>query len=163
MAHTPHLSALHVEKRRSHATITLTSGEAVAGCFFVSHSSAHLPGPERIGELLNGADGLFPFEVHGGGAPRTVLLNRAQILTVSLADNEAREAPGYDVATPYLVTVGLVRGPQLMGTIRVYGPDGHNRLSDWARDSARFRYVEGDRGTLLVNMNHVIDVSEAPQ
>jgi len=159
----PDVSAYRVEKFRSHATITLSSGESVEGCFFLSPLSAHVPGPETVGELLNGEPGFFPFELHGSDAPRTVLLNRAQVLTVALAGPEARQVPGYDVARRYLVAIGLPSGPRVMGEVRVYGAAGHDRLSDWTRAPEPFRYVECDQGTLLVNIKHVLDVSEAPQ
>jgi len=162
MAVSPDVSAYRVEKLRSHATLTLSSGESVEGCFFLSQASAHLTGPERVGELLNSETGFFPFELHGSGAPRTVLLNRSQVLTVALAENEARSVPGYDVATRYLVSVGMTRGPRVMGEVCVYGRDGHARLSDWTREPDAFRYVECEGTTLLVNIRHVIDVSEAP-
>ncbi|MCC7034891.1 MAG: hypothetical protein IT179_18865 [Acidobacteria bacterium] len=157
----PELSAFRVEKQRRPATITLSSGESVEGSFFLSHASARHPGPERVAELMNGEPGFFPFELRGAGAPRTVLLNRAEVLTVRLPDDEARHEPGYDVATPHLVAIGLSRGPRLMGEVRVYGPGGHDRLSDWTRDPEPFRYLECAHETLLVNMRHVIDVSEA--
>ncbi|MDH4063830.1 MAG: hypothetical protein OEW19_05480 [Acidobacteriota bacterium] len=162
MAEMPQPSVFRVEKLRSHATLTLATGEVVAGCFFLSPSSAHLPGPERVGELLNEGARFFPFELHGDGAERTVMLNRAQVLIVTLAENEARQVPGYDLAVPYLVSIGLAHGPRLMGTIRVYGREG-SRLSDWTHERERFRYVEDDRATLLVNMAHVVDVSEVPR
>ncbi|MGE3888965.1 MAG: hypothetical protein AB7H81_21250 [Vicinamibacterales bacterium] len=157
----PEISAYRVEKLRRPATIMLSSGEAVDGSFFLAHASAHHPGPERVGELLNAEPGFFPFELRGEDTPRTVLLNRAEVLTVRLSDDEAKHEPGYDVATPHLVAIGLSRGPRLMGEVRVYGPGGHDRLSDWTRDPEPFRYLECGRETLLVNMRHVIDVSEA--
>lgn len=155
-------SAYRVEKLRRQATIALASGETVQGCFFLSPSSAHRPGPERVGELLNAEEGFFPFELIGE-APRTVLLNRDHVVTVAVTGEEARQEPGYDVAAPHLVTLGLTHGPRVIGEVRVYTPTGHNRLSDWTRDAARFRYVENGPTTLLVNLNHVIDVTEAPR
>ena len=44
--------------------------------------------------------------------------------------------------------------------MRVYRPEGYNRLSDWARDADLFCYVETGATTLLVNIAHVIEVSE---
>lgn len=155
------VSAYRVEKIRSHATVTLSSGETVAGCFFLSPSSAHQPGPERVGELLNAEPGFLPFEVHGAGAPRTVLFNRAQIQSVMLTDDEEAQQPGYDLARRHLVTIGLTHGPRVLGTIRVFGPEGRDRLSDWTRDPEPFRYVECDGSMQIVNLRHVIDVSEA--
>jgi len=157
------LSEFRVEKIRSHATLALAGGDTVLGCFFVSESGARLPGPERVSELLNAESGFFPFEVHDGGAPRTVLFNRAQVLTVTLADNEAQRDPGYDVASPRAVALRLANGRRVVGTVRVHQPRGRDRLSDWTRDSDQFRYVECDETTLIVNIAHVIEVSEVHQ
>jgi hypothetical protein len=161
MSINPEISEFRVEKSRSHATLTLSSGDTVLGCFFVAGSSAHAPaGPERVGELLNAESGFFPFEVHDRGSPRAVLFNRAQVVTVALAANEAQQDPGYDVATTRLVAMRLSNGRKLVGTVRVYRPEKRDRLSDWARQSDQFRYVESDQMTLIVNVAHVIEVSE---
>lgn len=160
MAVNPEVSAYRIEKTRSHATITLSTGDTVLGCFFVSGSSAHSSGAERIGELLNAETGFFPFEVHDVGVPRSVLFNRTQVVTITLAENEARRDPGYDVAIRRVVGLRLSTGRRVVGTVSVYRPEGHNRLSDWARHPEQFRYVENDQTTLIVNVAHVIEVSE---
>jgi hypothetical protein len=50
------------------------------------------------------------------------------------------------------------------GWVRIYLPEGHDRLSDWARHSVIFQYLEtSDQTTLLVNIAHVIEVREAPE
>ena len=156
----PEISEFRVEKTRSHATITLSTGDMVLGCFFVSHSSAHSVGPERVGELLNAESGFFPFEVHDVGAPRAVLFNRTQVVSVTLPENEARRVPGYDLAVKRMVALRLSNGRRVVGAVRVYRPEGHNRLSDWARHPEQFRYVDNDQTTLIVNVAHVIEVSE---
>jgi hypothetical protein len=156
----PQVSEYRIEKTRSHATITLATGDTVLGCFFVSNSSPHSSGAERIGELLNAESGFFPFEVHDVGAPRSVLFNRTQVVTITLAENEARRDPGYDVAIRRVVGLRLSNGRRVVGTVSVYRPEGHNRLSDWARHPEQFRYVENDQTTLIVNVAHVIEVSE---
>lgn len=157
------VSEFRVEKFRSHATLRLTTGEEVVGCFFLSLTSAHVPGPERVGELLNAEVGFFPFEVTGRGEPRTSLFNRSQVVFVTLVGDEARQVPGYDVATRYRVAIRLAGGSHLEGTVSVYSPHGRDRLSDWARDPEQFLYVECDQVTALVNMRHVVDVTEVPE
>jgi hypothetical protein len=42
----------------------------------------------------------------------------------------------------------------------VYRPAGRDRLSDWARHGPRFRYVEGERATFLVNVDHIVDARD---
>ena len=152
-------SEYRIEKARTDAVLVLANGETARGQFFVGvygRSSA----PERVAELLNGEAGFFPFEVHSPDGPRTVLYNRLQIMTVMLADEEARLDPGYDVATPRAITVHLMNNQRLTGWIRIHRPEGRDRLSDWTRQPELFRYVETDSATYLVNMAHVVDVTE---
>src|SRR2546421_3857403 len=135
-------SEFRVEKERVDALIILSNGESTPGHFFVAKASAHSLGPERIGELLNAESGFFPFEMLEGQSNRTVLYNRQQVVMVALTDNEARRDPGYDVATERFVSLLLSSGARITGSVRVYRPEGRDRLSDWARHADAFRYIE---------------------
>jgi hypothetical protein len=157
----PEISEFRVEKARSQAVLTFLNGETVRGCFFVAGASAHSTGPERVCDMLNAETGFFPFEVGVHAGAHTVLYNREQIVTAAVEDREARRDPGYDLATRRVVSVRLSTGRHVVGTVRVYRPEGRDRLSDWARQPDRFRYVETDDTTLIVNVAHVIEVSEA--
>src|SRR5438128_350125 len=156
-------SEFRVEKERVDALITLSNGDSAPGHFFVARASAHTAGPERVEELLNADTGFFPFEMLEGHATRTVLYNRQQVVMVALAENEARLHPGYAVATERFVSVLLSTGNRVTGSVRVYRPEGRDRLSDWARHSVAFRYVENGETTVLVNIAHVVEVSEVPK
>jgi len=153
-------SEYRVEKSRIPASITLSTGDNVEGSFFVAGASAHGSIPERVAEILNAESGFFPFEVGDAPATRTVLYNRTQILTVSLTDGEARRDPGYDVASPREVSLHLSDGRRLSGSVRIHRPEGRDRLSDWARHPDRFRYLEVGDTTVIVNVAHVIELSE---
>jgi len=153
-------SEYRVQKERIDAIITLANGQSSSGYFFVARASAHYAGPERVGELLNAESGFFPFGIDGADGPRTVLYNRQQIVMVTLADNEMRRDPDYQVAIEKLVSVQLSNGQRLTGAVRIYRPAGRNRLSDWARQPDSFRYIETADMTLLVNIAHVVEVHE---
>lgn len=153
-------SGFRVEKERIDALITLSNGDSAPGHFFVARNSAHTSGPERVGELLNGEPGFFPFETLEGSGTRTVLYNRQQVIMVVLTENEARRDTGYDVATERWVSVLLSNGERVDGSVRVYRPQGRDRLSDWARHADAFRYLETGDTTVLINIAHVIEVSE---
>jgi len=101
-------SKFRVEKHRSHAVITLTSGTAVIGYFFLAEASPTLPGPERVAELLNSESGFFPFEDEDS---QTVLYNRDHVVSVELSDDEARRDSGYGVATTRTVSLQLSNRP----------------------------------------------------
>ena len=156
------MSEFRVEKRRAEAALTLTTGTAVRGCFFLAGSSATHSGPERVAELLNAETGFFPFELNAGGAPYAVLYHRAQLVLVTLLDEtlEAQLVPGYSVATERTVRILLSNGHPVEGRIRVYRPSGRDRLSDYARMPETFRYVETAEGTVIVNADHIVELRE---
>jgi hypothetical protein len=153
-------SEYRVEKRRASATVTLSSGTAERGCFFLASSSTRHDGPERVGDLLNSELGFFPFEIHGQDGVRTVLYHRSHVVFVTVAEDEAALDPGYGVATRRVVSVLLTNGERITGAVRVYRPEGHDRMSDWARQPETFRYIETGDSTVVVNFAHIVEVSE---
>ena len=154
------MSVLRIEKTRSHASLTLSNGRTVFGCFFVAGATLRSSGPERVLDVLNDEKGFFPFEVHERGPVKIVLVNRAHVVIVILANPEARQDPGYELATARKVSLLLSNGRTLDGSVRIYRPEGRDRLSDWARHPDQFRYVEAGDATVIVNVAHVIEVSE---
>jgi len=158
------MSEFRVEKRRVRAELTLSSGPSVQGCFFLAGSTAGHSGPERVADLLNGETGFFPFELagSGGGALETALYNRSHIVVVRLLEQttEARRDPGYDVATERRARILMSSGTTVSGNLRIYRPAGRDRLSDFARTPETFRYVESGSETLIVNMQHVVELRE---
>src|SRR5690349_221928 len=147
----PATSEFRVEKRRTQALVRLSSGDLCQGCFFIAGGSARHDGPERVWDLLNSETGFFPFEVQDITGPRTILCSRVHVATVAIADNAASRDPGYAVATRRVVSMLLTTGERLTGTVRVYRPEGRDRLSDWTRQPETFRYIETDNLTLIVN------------
>ena len=99
----------------------------------------------------------------GAGGVRTVLYNRAHVVTVTLTDDEATRDPGYGVAPRRAVSALLSTGQRVVGTVRVYRPEGRDRVSDWTQQPETFRYVESGEVTILVNVAHVVEVAEVPE
>ena len=156
-------SEYRVEKRRADATVTLSSGTSERGCFFLATSCTRHDGPERVADLLNSEGGFFPFEIHGDSGTRTVLYHRSHVVLVSIAEDEAALDPGYGVATRRVVSVLLSNGERVVGAVRVYRPEGRDRLSDWARQPETFRYIETGDATVVVNFAHIVEVSEVQE
>lgn len=155
------MSEFRVEKARAEAVITLSDGTTARGCFFVAGSSATHEGPERVKDVLTGETGFFPFEVGDADGQRTALYNRMHVVMVKLTgDEEPRSDPGYEVATRRTVSVLLSNGERVSGAVRVYRPQGRDRLSDFARSPETFRYVEVPGGTVIVNVAHIIELIE---
>jgi len=156
-------SQFRFEKLRSEAVVRLSSGESIRGHFFTAGGITWHDGPERVGDLLNAEAGFFPFEVQSEAGGKTTLYNRAHVVIVSLAANEAARTPGYSAAGRRYVSVLLSTGEHLTGTIRIHDPQGHDRVSDWTRHPEIFRYIETADRTLIINMTHVVSVSEVPE
>lgn len=156
------MSEFRVEKRRAEAELTLLTGTRVQGAFFLAGSAAGHAGPERVGDLLNGEQGFFPFELAGGGNPRTVLYNRAHVTTVALPPDaiEAQLEPGYDLAIKRRVSILLSTGMRVAGTVSVNRPIGHDRLSDYAHVEDAFWYLETSDHTILINSAHIVELQE---
>ena len=155
------LSEYRVEKSRVEATLTLSNGTTVHGRFFISRNSRTHTGPEGVREVLNGETGFFPFEALRPDGSRTILYNRDHVIFAAIADaQEPRRDPGYDVATQRIVTMLLSNGTRLHGAVRVFCPQGRDRLSDFARAAETFRYLEAEHATYIISVHHVVELSE---
>ena len=155
------ISEFRVEKSRAEATLTLSNGASVHGCFFISGNSRTHPGAEGVKDVLNGEAGFFPFEASRPEGSRTILYNRDHVVFVALADkDEPRRDPGYDVATERVVTMLMTNGTRLHGAVRVFRPHGRDRLSDFTRAQETFRYLEAEHATYVINVHHLVEVQE---
>lgn len=157
-------SEFRFEKRRLEAVVTLSTGERARGSFFIAAGVVGREGPERIADVLNAESGLIPFEtIDERGNRRSVLYNRAHLVTIALTENEAAHDPGYQLARRRRVQMRMSTGARIAGTLRISLPEGHDRLSDWTRLPETFRYVDEDERLLLVNAAHIIEVSEVSE
>jgi hypothetical protein len=152
------MSEFRFEKHQVAASLILSTGAMRHGCFFVVTSVTH-GGPERVGDLLNGALGFFPFQ-HDDGS--TAQYNRLQLVMVRLPVGVAEEElePGYSIAIRREVSMTLSTGTVVSGTVLVNGAAGHERLSDYVRESKQFWYVLTSGGTLIVNSSHIVALVE---
>ena len=141
------------------ATLTLAPGTAVTGSFFVAAHVSLSDGRERVGDLLNGAPGFFPFQLHDGN---TVLYNRAHLVAVALEPGvtEAEQDPGYSVAVQRHVMMLLSTGMRVKGMVAVFAAPGRDRLSDYARSPHAFRYLVTQKNTLIINAAHIVELTE---
>lgn len=155
------MSEFRVEKRRVEADLTLVTGTTLSGHFFLSSSSQGHVGPERVRDLLNSESGFFPFEMGG----ETAMINRAHVLKVALPTQiiESQLDAGYEVAPRRQVKVLQTNGEEIVGDVVVFRPPGHHRLSDYAHLDERFRYLELDDRTLLINSDHIVAMTEVSQ
>ena len=156
------MSEFRIEKRRAEASLTLSNGTVARGWFFLAGSRASLSGPERVADVLNAEGGFFPFEVSDEAGSHTVVYNSSQVVEVTLLGDagEAQRDPGYALATERHVEILLSTGHTVAGRVRIYRPEGRDRLSDYARVHEMFRYVETAEATLLLNSAHIVEFRE---
>ena len=158
-ARTEPTSQFRVEKSHARATLTLSNGTSVPGCFFISGNSRTHTGPEGIKDVLNGETGFFPFERPDGR--QTILYNRDHVVFVALADKEEpRRDPGYHVAKRRVVAILMSNGTRLHGAVRVFRPEGRDRLSDFTKTDERFQYLETEHATYIINVRHIVELTE---
>ena len=155
------ISEFRVEKSHARATLTLSNGTLLRGSFFVSSNSRTHAGPEGIKDVLNAEPGFFPFRVERRDGAQTILLNRDHVVFLELSDGaEVRRDPGYDVATRRTVSMLFSNGVRIRGTVRVFRPQGRDRLSDFARGQETFRYLESEQSTYVINVRHLVELAE---
>ena len=133
-----------VEKRRALVTITFASGQTLDGAFFLSPLAEDHAGPERIYDLLNTPRRFLPFQVDADtDAPRVILYNRAEILTVTLPEEEIElvHDPSYQIARRETVSVLFSTGKRLVGEFHITELSEYARLSDVA-SLRKFIYFE---------------------
>ena len=149
------------EKRRT-SRGPVASGESVRGFSSPRGGAAHHEGAAALVELLNDEAGFSRSRSRRSAAPGTVLHNRSHVITVAVFDDESRRDPGYDVAARRPISLLLTNGRRVEGIVRIYRPEGRDRVSDWTRQPETFRYIESDSATFIVNVAHVVTVTEVP-
>lgn len=156
------MSEFRFDKLQVRAELGLPGSAKVAGAFFVAGSTMDHDGPERVIDLLNARSGFFPFQLTGGDV---VLYNRQQVLYAALDPDvhEAEQEPGYVVAVKRRVRMLLSNGEYLSGIVPIYRPRGRDRLSDFAQDAERFRYLVTPQRTLLINTAHIVELTETAE
>jgi len=156
-----HMTGFQIEKRRARVRITLASGTTVGAVVFLADVTRNGNRPERVGDMLNADPGFFPSEISEAPAPRMTLFNRDHVVVVRLAEPELeRELDASNAIAPRRrVTLLMTNGDVLVGELTIVAPEGHTRVSDAASSGERFRYVETESGTFVVNFDHVVEIA----
>ncbi len=134
---------LSVPMQLTRATFWTEDKATFEGTLFLHLSAESHDGPETVLDRLNTPDRFMVLGVAGDGP--VVILNKAQIIRVDLSaqggTDETDEAmPMSDVEQ---VRVRLINGEQLDGTVRVEGPVGRQRLSDFLNAPPSFLPLQG--------------------
>jgi hypothetical protein len=137
-----------IEKDRCSVTLSLVSGETIAGAMFVQHADENDPRRETARDVLNSPERFFPIETPHG----TLLLAKDRVVDVlaELPDegDELRRVSARSARLDIMMCGGVVRS----GLVLLELPTGQPRLLDYLnRFSDRFLVLYADEGTRLVN------------
>jgi hypothetical protein len=137
-----------IEKDRCSVTLSLVSGETIAGTMFVQHADQSDPRRETARDVLNSSERFFPVETTSG----TVLVAKDRVVDVlaELPDDgdELRRASARSARLEIVLCGGVVRS----GLVLLELPTGQPRLLDYLnRLSDRFLVLYATEGTRLVN------------
>jgi hypothetical protein len=138
------------------ASLVLTDGDRRLGEIYLMERVPHHSGPETPLEMLNRADGFFPFRPAGDG---TILLTtKARTITLSVPRNVADEDPARLSAAKLVgITITLANDTDITGWATLELPEYHSRLLDYLNASpGPFFAVTTADEIHFVNRAHVL-------
>jgi hypothetical protein len=142
------------------ATLRLTAGERRRGQIYVMDRGPQHTGPETPLEMLNRAEGFFPFrpENDAGGGNSVLLVTKARTVALSVPRDAAAQDPArLSAAKQARIELTLADGSTLMGWATVELPEHHSRLLDYLNASpGPFFAVTTDEAVHFVNRAHVL-------
>jgi CheY-like chemotaxis protein len=143
---------LAVPVRSVPVTFWTIDGATLSGQIFLRLNVEAHAGPETVQDRLNDSD-LFVTLSVAGGTP-VIFLNKIQVIRVDAPEEEEERPPeagerlvGVSIES---IRVQLINGEQLSGAVRIEGPAGRRRLSDFLNKQPPFLALRGsDRLHLL--------------
>ena len=138
------------------ATLLLTHGARRRGKIYMMERVLPHTGPETPLEMLNRAEGFFPFQPEDHGV--VLLVTKAQTVLLSVAADDAAQDPArLSAAKLVSVELTLVDGSTIRGFAAAELPDHHARLLDYLNASVDpFFAVSAGEEFHFVNRAHVL-------
>lgn len=138
-------------------TVWTIDGATLRGQIFLRlHVEGHA-GPETVQDRLNDPD-LFLTLTMPGDDP-LVFLNKIQVIRVDVPAEEEPDVPDILVGVSIEpIRVQLINGEQLSGTVRIEGPAGKRRLSDFLNKQPAFLPLMGADGLHLLHKRFIAQV-----
>ena len=137
------------------ASLLLTDGERRPGEIYVMERVPQHTGPETPLEMLNRAEGFFPFRPAGDGS--ILLVTKAHTIILSVAADDAAQDPArLSAAKLVAVELTLADGSTIRGFATAELPEHHSRLLDYLNDSSPFFAVSAGEQFHFVNRAHVL-------
>ncbi len=140
---------LGVPTRPAVLKLWTVDGAVFDATIFLHLNAENHEGPETVQDRLNDPNLFLTLSVSGSSP--LVFLNKIQIIRVDLEDDAPAVSP-FDLSEVSIepIRVQLINGEQLAGTVRIEGPAGRRRLSDFLNTQPTFLPLTGkDRLHLL--------------
>jgi len=148
---------LRVPKRRVPVEVVQPGGTVRRVAVFLSEAAPSHGGPERLSDVLNGAEEFVPaFDEEAGVM---TFLHRGAVALARVAHEVEGEDDGdLTIPTEHEVEITLADGTRVQGLVSYVRP-GNARLVDYLNERAPFfRLLERER-TTLVSRRHVARVA----
>ena len=138
------------------ATLRQTAGDKREGEIYVMERVSQHAGPETPLDMLNRAEGFFPFRPRDDGAG-VLLVAKARTVTLAVPHAPPEDAVRLSAAKQARFEVTLADGSLLSGWATLELPQHHSRLLDYLNTSAEpFFAITTADAVHLVNRTHVL-------
>jgi hypothetical protein len=138
------------------ALLRLTGGEPLDGEIYVMERVPQHEGPETALDMLNRADGFFPFRPHAASAT-VLLVAKARTVTLTVAPPPA-DAARLSAAKRVSLVLTLADGSELSGSATLELPEQHSRILDYLNAGEPFFVIVTADQMHIVNRAHVLYV-----
>ncbi len=122
-------------------------GSVLRGRVFMPALSAVHAGPMLPQEWINGAPIFFPFRQDGG---TTILVNKHQVLAMSVAATPEGDDQAWEPATPVCRTTVEAGGKRFEGGVVIDMPENQRRLVDYLNRPESFLCLVSGENHLLI-------------
>jgi hypothetical protein len=140
------------------ATLLQTAGGKREGEVYVMERVPQHAGHETPLDMLNRAEGFFPFRPKGGADGDGVLLvAKARTVSLTVPQTEPEDKARLSAAKQARLELTLADGTQLRGWATLELPQHHSRVLDYLNAAIEpFFAIVTDDGVHLVNRAHVL-------
>jgi len=144
------------------AEVLCADGRSLRGRIFVPASASRHTGAMRAEEWMDEASDFFPFLEDG--SPSSIILNKRQVVVLSLSGAEAPERANDDepAGTSRRVRVRCV-DRDFDGSVLIEMPENQSRLLDYLNRPGRFLGLWDGQQHRLVQRDHITSVQENPE
>ena len=150
------MSEFSIPRAAVPATLRLTGGEPLDGEIYVMERVPQHAGPETPLDMLNRADGFFPFRPRAASAT-VLLVAKARTVTLTVAPPPA-DAARLSAAKQVGLVLTLADGSELSGSATLELPQQHSRILDYLNAVEPFFVIASADKIHIVNRAHVLYV-----